>query len=315
VTAYPSVLFQQNGPTTLTDFTNRGQFVSNSPMTWDGGINDGGAALVVNNTTDVSDWINAGTITVNDGGVLNNHVTDLTSYGGARITVHVGGQLNADAEEEGTALNLQGSLLVNDGTVAGATNVYYGATVKGTGSFGPIHVFDGGTIAVAPGGSFSASSVDVANGTISGAGGFALPVTLESLEVTAPNNADVLRLTGALDGTGPLTKRGAGTAVLAGDNSYGGGTAVLAGTLEIVTPGALPDGGDLTIGPGARVVLASGLSAPANAQHSFASAAPTTVPEPGTLCLLAAGCVAALAAWRRRHASATGRIDGTLLRD
>jgi len=39
-----------------------------------------------------------------------------------------GGTLNADSHNEGVVLDLQDSLLVNNGTVTGTTNVYYGAT-------------------------------------------------------------------------------------------------------------------------------------------------------------------------------------------
>ena len=81
--------------------------------------------MTVGGTADVSSWSNAGVITIDNGGVLNNHLSDLTSYGGGRITVNSGGTLNADSQGEGVALDLQDSLLSNNGAVTGTTNVNY----------------------------------------------------------------------------------------------------------------------------------------------------------------------------------------------
>jgi autotransporter-associated beta strand protein len=61
-------------------------------------------------------------------------------------------------------------------------------------------------------------------------------------------------------GAGRLTKSGSSTAVLVGSNHYAGGTEVLEGTLVVGQGNALPERGSLTIGPGATVVLASGLN-------------------------------------------------------
>ena len=61
-----------------------------------------------------------------------------------------GGTLNADSQNEGVALDLQDSLLVNNGTVTGTTNVEYGAIrSEGSGTFGPINLFSGGMLALA----------------------------------------------------------------------------------------------------------------------------------------------------------------------
>src|SRR4029077_4153251 len=94
-------VIQQSGSTTFTEVTNRGQFANNAPLTWNAGINDGGATLTVNNTATVGEWSNAGVIVISASGRLDNHATDLTSYGGGRITVNSGGTLNADSQSEG----------------------------------------------------------------------------------------------------------------------------------------------------------------------------------------------------------------------
>ena len=52
VTAYAGTVLQQNGTATLSDFTNPGQVINNAPLAWDGGVNNGGGSLTVNNIVD-----------------------------------------------------------------------------------------------------------------------------------------------------------------------------------------------------------------------------------------------------------------------
>src|SRR5208282_3633300 len=178
VTTYASTNFLQNGSDIFTGFTNGGQVTNNAPLTWDGGENNIGGSLTVNNIVSTDDFVNAGTITITSGGVFNNHLSDMTSGGGGQITVNYGGTLNADSRAEGVALDLQDSLLVNNGIVTGTTNVNYGATVQGSGQFGPINVFDGGTLDISPSASPIATSLAVSSGSIAGAGRSALAGTI-----------------------------------------------------------------------------------------------------------------------------------------
>jgi len=293
---YGTTNFLQNGSDTFTIFTNGGQVTNNAPLIWDGGVNDGGANLVVNNTVSTDDFTNAGVITINHGGVLNNHLGDMTSYGGGQIYVNSGGTLNADSRSEGVALDLQDSLLVNNGAVAGTTNVNYGATVQGSGTFGPIDVHDGGTLAIA----FSASPVipalTVSSGSIRGAGQTASPAMIADATIDTPSLIDTLTLSGNLSGAGPLTKSGAGLLILSGSNSYGGGTIVAAGTLMLTGNSALPAGTSLTVGAGGTLIFdPSAAGSPVTN-----SAAAVAVPEPGIPALLIAGAVL-LAMHRRRR--------------
>ena len=145
VTTYNSTNFQQNAATALTNFTNGGTFANDVPLTWDGGVNAGTGKFVVNSTANVDDWSSEGTVTVNSGGVLNNAQADLVSFGGGIVTVMPGGQINPAADGGGESLDLDGSLLVNNGTLAGSTNVYYGSMAQGSGVYGPVHVYTGGT--------------------------------------------------------------------------------------------------------------------------------------------------------------------------
>jgi fibronectin-binding autotransporter adhesin len=287
-------VMQQLGNAAFLDVTNRGQVINSAPLTWDGGLNDGGSTLIVGNTATVSEWNNVGAIVVSNGGVLNNHATDLTSYGGGRITVNSSGTLNADSQSEGCALDLQDSLLVNNGTVAGTTNVGYGATVTGKGDFGPIHLSDGGTLAVSSNASPLASSLTVSGGRIAGSGESAQSATIHGADLVAPNPTDLLVLSGDLTGDGAITKLGAGTIMLTGNNSYVGGTVVTAGALIIGSKDAMPDGTSLTVGTDAAWMFIS--SAVAVTPGSTTAA----VPEPSTLALIGAGAIGLAAFVRRR---------------
>ena len=181
---------------------------------------------------------------------MNNHVSDLTSYGGARIYINGGGTLNADSQSEGVSLDLQDSLLVNNGRVTGTTNVYYGATVSGSGSFGPINVMQAGAVVAATTAVPMPTSLAVTSGSISGSGNLAVSATVADAILATPNLTDTLTLSGNLSGPGPITKIGAGRLILSGTNTFGTGTNVGAGTLIITTRYALPDGSNLSVGSG-----------------------------------------------------------------
>ena len=103
-------VIQQNGIANFTDVTNAGQIGtgSNAVLTWQGGTNASSGVLTVNNaaTVNVSEWYNDGFITINNGGSLNNSVSNLVSGGGSEILVNSGGTLNVDSNAQGVTLNL-----------------------------------------------------------------------------------------------------------------------------------------------------------------------------------------------------------------
>ena len=301
-TINPGTTVAQNGNDSFIDVTDRGNVTVGGYLTISGGINDGGGNMVVNGTADTNSWSNAGTITINPGGVLNNHVSDLTSYGGGRITVNSGGTLNANSQGEGTALDLQDSLLVNNGTIAGTTNVYYGATAQGSGTFGPINILGGGTMGVVSPAMQSpaiAAGDAYGPGAITGSGTVSSPITIVSGLIVAPNAAQTLTLSGPVTGRGILTESGPGTLVLGGTNTYSGGTTVLDGTLIATNSEALADGSSLTIGNASAfsAIVSDGSSA-ARSPSVLPAASP--VPEPCTLAILAAALGTALLNRRRR---------------
>lgn len=143
-TAFASARIDQQGALELVNFSSGAQIDAKAPLIWEGGMNLASGRLIVSSTAEVADWINEGVLSIGAGGTLDNHTSNLVSAGGSRITIEPGGTLNANARAQGTSLDLQGSLVVNNGTITGTTNVYYGATLKGTGTFGNVQLFAGG---------------------------------------------------------------------------------------------------------------------------------------------------------------------------
>ncbi len=104
------------------------------------------------------------------------------------------------------------------------------------------------------------------------------------------SNGASTTFSGQIGGDGSLTKTGAGNLVLSGSDSYTGGTNVDAGTLYVTNSSALPDGTNLTVGPGGTFVFDPSVGGAPAANHDSvaASRGAVAVPEPGTLVLLAA---------------------------
>jgi hypothetical protein len=136
---------------------------------------------------------------VNSGGAINNQLGNLVNGGGSRITINAGGAINLLA---GTTMELNGALLVNNGTVAGTVNVNYGSLAKGTGDYDIVNVNEGGVYS--PGNSpgiSTAASVEFQNGLFtSGA-----PRLVMELGGTMPGSQyDQLHVSGALTLNGTL---------------------------------------------------------------------------------------------------------------
>jgi fibronectin-binding autotransporter adhesin len=163
---------------------------------------------------------------------------------------------------------------------------------------------DASAVAVAAGATLNVNGLAETIGPLSGQGAVTLgggALTINSSDGT--NGVDSV-FAGSVTGAGNLVKIGAGKLTLAGPNSYVGGTLVQAGVLEIAASDALPNGGALTIGADGPLALAGGATAAAGSSMAGTAvtqaASPAAVPEPGTMLLLAAGALAALAMGLRR---------------
>ena len=146
------------------------------------------------------------------------------------------------------SLNLQDSLLVNNGTVTGTTNVGYGATVTGSGAFGLVDLAYGGTLDLI---SLNANvSALTGDGTVnhSGTGSSTLSVGSGAFAGTIENTG----------GTLALLKIGSGQLILSGVGTYGGGTTVNSGTLAVTNANSLGvSNGGLAIGQATLEVAAN----------------------------------------------------------
>jgi len=150
--------------------------------------------------------------------------TGIVTQTGGTVTVTVGGSLRLGYAAAGT-YNLNGGTLVT------------GTLTKGTGT--AAFNFGGGTLQ--------------ASGPLS----TSLPMTLNLGGGTIDTHGSNVALTGAIGGTGSLTKAGAGTLTLSGGNTYTGNTTVSAGTLKFYLTGGKP----VTIGAQAALNILQGATA------------------------------------------------------
>ena len=141
--------------------------VNGRTLSWSGGANTSGT-LTVLGSTDVSGFSSGGVIDVRVGGLLSNSGSDLVLSGGSRTNLGKaethGGTIRLDG---GTRLQLNGGLLVNNGTIDGTVLVNYGGLANGAGQYGTVVVGDGGRFSPgnSPGTVHSASATWGAGGS------------------------------------------------------------------------------------------------------------------------------------------------------
>ena len=189
------------------------------------------------------------------------------------ITVMPGGQINPAADNGGETLDLHGALLVNDGAINGTTNVYFGSLAEGTGSYGPMHVFEGGSFA--PGNS---------PGKVVVSGSLALdPGATLDFDLDAVADSGLVLMPGNLLTLGGQDLSSMSFTVEPG---FGKGTYTLIAAQEVSGSIGTSDSGTI-----------DGL--PATLSMEGSNLVLTVVPEPSTLALLVAGAIGWLGnAWR-----------------
>jgi autotransporter-associated beta strand protein len=154
----------------------------------------------------------------------------------------------------------------------------------------------------------SGASIAVVSGTHT----ISAPIVLEGNLTVSATAGGALDLSGSVSDGGAhlgLTLSGNGALILSGTGSYTGGTTVAGGTLYLTNSTAILAGTSLTVGAGGTFdfdpsVTASpvqGVSAGVAAVSPAGGVA--AVPEPGTLGLLAAAGILAVAAAGRRRRS------------
>ena len=214
----------------------------------------------------------------------NGGATALTKAGSGTLT------LAASNGYTGTTLVSAGTLLLaNTGAISGST---FDSSGTGSLSFGTL-------TAATFGGLQGSGNVTLNNAT---------PAAV-ALSVGG-NNASTT-FSGSLNGLGGLTKAGSGDLILSGSDSYTGGTIVNAGILYVTNSNALPDGTGLTVGAGGTLVFDASVSAvPSETASGEAVSCEVvaTVPESGTLALLAVGALGAgIGVWRGREKVQPGK--------
>ena len=291
------VLLSQNAPLTLNNVNSSGRLNNNALLLWDGGINTSAGSIIVNSVMTLLSFENEGTITINAGGTLNNSVTNLVNGGGAKMIVNHDGHVVLAG---GTSLDLNGSLLVNNGVITGPTNVNYGSLAKGAGIYGAINITDGGRFS--PGNS---PGLATSGATTWNAGGNYV-VEIGDAGGVAGEGWDKWLINGQLD-LGVLKASGRQfTISLASLNELSAG---LAGNFDpsrdYTWPILRADGGIVGFDPAEIALDVSGFQNDVNGgqftlEHTSSELAVhfSAVPEPGAVALVA---LAAAVAQRRRR--------------
>ena len=151
-----TALTQASGTATVNTSTLRGALTqTGGTLAFNNSFVAGSGRLSVGGTVNTMGAEIHGVTTIHAGGTVANSDSSLYLTGGSRTTVNTGGTLSAAT---GTRIELNGSLLVNNGTQSGTLAINYGSLAKGAGSFGTVNVSDGGRFS--PGNSPGTATAD-----------------------------------------------------------------------------------------------------------------------------------------------------------
>ena len=174
-------------------------------------------------------------VTTIDGGILQ--------LGNGGTTGMIAGNVVVNGAESMLAFNRADDVTFG-GEISGSGAVMLmgpgKVTLTGNNSYTGGTVVGGGTVKVADDAAFGAANgklIVAAGATVQALASFASSRAVE-LRLGGgkfDTNGNTLTLSGAVSGGGALTKIGAGTLILTGENSYSGGTVVEAGTLQGTT--------------------------------------------------------------------------------
>ncbi|HEX7848794.1 MAG TPA: autotransporter-associated beta strand repeat-containing protein [Sphingomonas sp.] len=211
---------------------------------------DGGTLAIANGGTVANETSNLGNAAGSNGTVLvtgsgsvwSTNYLYLGYAGAGTLTVADGGRVSIDTVDMAHANSGSGTLNLN-GT-AGARGVL--ETGFAGGNRGEVTVnFDGGIL--------RATDADTLL-----TGGVPGSVTVKAGGAFIDSNGYHMEIASPLGGVGALTKLGAGTLTLTGNNSYAGGTIIDTGTLQLAGTGTLgAPTGALTVAAGAALDLGS----------------------------------------------------------
>jgi autotransporter-associated beta strand protein len=274
-------------------------------ITQSGGTNTAGTLILTYNSS------GSGTYLLNGTGSLRvTSEEDVGFYGTGNFTQSGGASAVSGNLYVGRYQGGNGSYDQSAGTNAVTGSLILG---KNSGSSGA-YSLTGGTLSVSQiAQGTGQAAFDFGGGVLQANAPFstALPMTLTGTggNATLDTNGCAVGLSGGLSGAGGLIVQGGGSLTLSGSNIYNGGTSVDDGLLVIDSSEAIPKGSTVATGPGGSIVLGDPALPSIGSAVGGLSPVPSTglapsdfhtVPEPGTVMLLAAGALA-LAAWMGRN--------------
>jgi autotransporter-associated beta strand protein len=263
----PTVLFG-DGTGTLNFNHTATNYVFAPAISGTGSVNvlSGTTILTATNTYSGGTTIAAGTLAVGADNNLGAAAGGITFTGAGTLQF-----LSSFATSRAVALNATGTFdtQANTDTLAGiisgpggltkvgsgtlilnAANTYTGPTTINAGTLqtGIANALSTATaVTVASGATFNLNSFNQSIGSLAGAGS----VALGSAILTTGNDGISTTFSGAIGGTGGLTKIGSGVLTLSGSNSYSGGTTINGGTLAVSADSNLGNSlGSLAFGGG-----------------------------------------------------------------
>ncbi|MEY4298940.1 MAG: polymorphic outer membrane protein, partial [Verrucomicrobiota bacterium] len=173
------------------------------------------------------------------------------------------------AADSGSAMTLSGAVNLNTGTM----------TIGGDGSTLMSGAVTNGSVTKSGAGTVTFSNTSTSFGTLTtgtGETAFATNATVTGLSGSGAlnlvggtltlSNTTAQSFSGAISGSGGLTKRGAGTLTVSGSSTYSGATLIAAGGLTVGASNSLPTGAAVTVGTsgatanGGRFNIGNGLS-------------------------------------------------------
>ncbi|MEK0447003.1 MAG: hypothetical protein RLZZ399_2324, partial [Verrucomicrobiota bacterium] len=244
------------------------QALGSGPLTLNGGILDSQVSSLVLSTNNAlnlggnftfqgTQSLNLGTgaVTLSNGPTINVFARTLTIGG---VMDDGGAALGFTKSGAGTlwlagANTFSGLLTVNAGTLVVSSQGALGSAAGGTNLQAGSNLDFQNVVYSAP------EAVSVSGGTIStsqGTSALGGAISFGAAGAVVNVTGTQLTLSGTLDGAGALTKRGAGTLLLSGSNTYAGVTTISAGTLVVSADNALGStAGDTTVGVGTTLDL------------------------------------------------------------
>ncbi len=201
-------------------------------------VNGGVLSLATRSDTVAGVQLLSGSITGTSGVLTSTSDYDLQS---GTVTATLAGTVALNKSTGGTVL------LSGANTYSGATNINAGTLRLGAAA----RIADTSATTVAGGATFDLNNFAETVGSIAGAG----TITLGSGTLTAGGNGTSTTYSGAISGTGGLTKAGAGVMTLSGANTYTGVTTVNGGTLRASGGNAIGDASQVTLANTAGVSL------------------------------------------------------------